>query len=42
MWQITAGLSPNTRLTEIDERLRCMRCSSRGFATLLVTVTEKE
>jgi hypothetical protein len=30
LWQITAGLSPHTRLTEIDERLRCMRCGSRG------------
>ena len=42
LWQITAGLSPNTALTDIDEQLRSMRCGSRGCATLLVTVTEEE
>jgi DNA-directed RNA polymerase subunit RPC12/RpoP len=42
IWQITVGLSPHTRLIDIDDRLRCMRCGSRGHATLLVTVTEDE
>jgi hypothetical protein len=42
LWQIMAGLSPHTRLVDIDDRLRCMRCGSRGSAMLLVTVTEEE
>jgi hypothetical protein len=42
LWQITAGLPSQTRLVDIDDRLRCMRCGSRGFAMLLVTVTEEE
>jgi DNA-directed RNA polymerase subunit RPC12/RpoP len=42
LWQITAGLPSHTRLVDIDDRLRCMRCGPRGFAMLLVTVTEDE
>jgi DNA-directed RNA polymerase subunit RPC12/RpoP len=42
LWQITAGLPTHTRLADVEDRLRCMRCGSRWFAALLVTVTEDE
>jgi ribosomal protein L37E len=42
LWQITADLPPHTRLADIEDRLRCMRCGSRWFATLLVTATKEE
>jgi hypothetical protein len=29
-------------LADVEDRLRCMRCGSRWFAALLVTVTEDE
>jgi hypothetical protein len=41
LWQLRAGQGPNTMLTSIEARLRCMRCGSRGFATVLVTVSEE-
>jgi DNA-directed RNA polymerase subunit RPC12/RpoP len=42
LWQLRAGQNEHTPLTRIEERLRCMRCGSRGYATVLVTVTEEE
>ena len=42
LWQLKAGRHPATRLQEVEERLRCMRCGSRGEARVLVTVAEPE
>jgi hypothetical protein len=42
LWQLKAGRHPATKLQEVEGRLRCMRCGSRGEAQVLVTVTVAE
>jgi DNA-directed RNA polymerase subunit RPC12/RpoP len=42
LWQLKAGRYPVIKLQEVEERLRCMRCGSRGEAQVLVTLAEPE
>jgi hypothetical protein len=42
LWQLKVGQHPSTWLFEVEERLRCMRCGSRGEARILVTVSEED
>ena len=42
LWEITAGMPPHTFLSDMEQRLRCRRCGSRGDARLLVTVSEED
>ena len=42
LWQLKAGQYPNARLIDVEQRLRYMRCGSRGEARVLVTVSEED
>ena len=42
LWQLKAGRHPAAKLQEVEGRLRCTRCGSRGEAQVLVTVAEPE
>ena len=42
LWQLKTAGGRAIWLKYIEARLRCMRCGSRGFATMLVTVSEED
>jgi hypothetical protein len=39
---VQANQPPGARLTDINKRLRCRRCSARGQARLLVTLADRD
>ena len=42
IWQLTAGRPLDTRLTDVEAKLRCQRCGNREGNRVLVTMVERD